>query len=138
MKSFIAPAIILGCLLFSCAEEKSEWTTNPNGDSELALLMRDMYDESMLAKTALANGEKLDLVMEHEGIFTVAATEPDKQSGDLFKAFGTRYLELVEELKDPNNPNPEQSYTKLINSCKNCHSALCPGPLVKIEHLVIP
>jgi len=71
----------------SCTEKNKEQTTsenkiqqsvNPNGDSELAILMREMFDEAESIKQQIANGRPVKLNIDHEKMLTAHATEPEK------------------------------------------------------------
>ena len=96
---------ILACLVFalSCAETetqepKSSYSSivgpiNPNGDSELALLMRAMFDDMNQMKTQIQNGQTPTPTVDFEKMFTVKATEPEKQASDRFKSFGQLHLQ---------------------------------------------
>jgi|GEM_PF-4973254 len=66
-KNLVYILLVVSCIL-SCSDGKKEATIskevvqqpiNPNGDSELALLMREMFDEAQLIKEQIANGEPL-------------------------------------------------------------------------------
>ncbi len=60
---------IVAAILSSCnhapeeekieAKEPQKKSLNPNGDSELALLMRAMFDEAEQIKNQIINGEKV-------------------------------------------------------------------------------
>jgi hypothetical protein len=127
--------IVLAFLFGSCSTENSN-SLNPNGDTELALLMRAMYDEGMELKEDLTQGKTLDLHLKHAKILTAEATEPKKAASPEFKSFAEYYLLAVEQLKDKNNPNHEEAYDMMINACMKCHEAMCPGPIVKIKKMV--
>jgi hypothetical protein len=108
---------------------------NPNGDSELALLMRSMFDELEEAKTQIANQEPVTLELDHEKILTAHATKPEVAASDEFKGFAQAYLQSMEEFKEANSDQLVGRYTALINNCMACHEVLCPGPKVKIRKL---
>lgn len=128
--------IISSVYLFtSCANDKST-PLNPNGDTELALLMRAMYDEGMELKEELASGKNLDLHLKHATILTAEATEPKKAASPEYKSFADYYLLTVQQLKDKKHPDPEKAYDAMVNACMNCHEAMCPGPIVKIKKMV--
>lgn len=141
--------IVLGLLLLfvlgvACSQEKKETLTfdnliqqpiNPNGDSELALLMRAMVEEAEQIKKQVANGEPVTITLDHEEILSAHATEPEKAASPEFKAFAAAYLQAIEELK---GAGPDQSaaiYDQMINSCMSCHQVLCPGPTMRIKKL---
>lgn len=128
----------------ACSEEKTDLPKeenliqqplNPNGDSELALLMRAMEEEAKRIKEQVANGEPVTIELNHEEILTAHATEPKKAASPEYKAFAAAYLQAIESLK---TATPDQSatiYDQMISSCMSCHQTLCPGPIVRIKKL---
>lgn len=110
---------------------------NPNGDSELALLMRDMYDEGMVVKTKIQNGEMPELLLDFEKIHTAQATEPEKAASPAYKVHALSYLQAVDALKNADAGQLEKSYNKMVDACMNCHKALCPGPVVRIKKMYL-
>lgn len=113
-------------------------TINPNGDSELALLMRKMFADVERIKKQVQEGETVTVKIDHEKILSAHATEPEKAASAEFKAWGTAYLKGIEKLTNSSPENAEQNYTSLINSCMSCHKAFCPGPIKKINKLNLP
>lgn len=122
------------------AEEKIEKKTalNPNGDSELALLMRAMYDEADRVKDHIKKGEPFELKLDHAKILTAHATEPEKAASKEFKDFAKMYLANLDQLKNANADNVEMVFESLVASCLSCHQQLCPGPMVRIKKLKFP
>ncbi len=117
------------------AENKTQPSLNPNGDSELALLMRDMYDEAERIKTQIKNEEEVTIDLDHESILTAHATEPEKAASPEYKAFAKAYLQSLESLQAANQLQLESQFNHLIANCMACHQSLCPGPMVKIKKL---
>ncbi len=146
-KSLISTAftIVLFSILFACTQEtKTEEETtkvpvkaslNPNGDSELALLMRGMYEEADRIKEQIKNNEEVTVELDHMKILTAHATEPEKAESNEFKAFAQLYLSRLEELKKAEKTEKVALYKSLVESCMSCHQAMCPGPLVRIKKL---
>ncbi len=130
-------------LVFACSdvdESKSDLTPtqpNPNGDSELALLMREMFDDGMRMKQQLESGDKLEVLAKFEKIHTATATEPEKAASKKFKMYADAYLNMIEQLKVSSPEDTEVLYQGLVKSCMNCHQALCPGPMVRIKKLYL-
>jgi TusA-related sulfurtransferase len=120
------------------SEEIKKKSLNPNGDSELALLMRDMFAEAKQIKKQIQNGEEVTVKVDHERILSAHATQPAKAASAEYKTWGAAYLAGVESLKNATPETAEAAYTSLVNSCMNCHQALCPGPVVKIKKLQMP
>ena len=116
-------------------EKTNQQPINPNGDSELALLMRDMYDEARRIKKQIANGEPVTITLDHEAILTAHATEPDKAASETYKAFANSYLQTIEGLKVAPPERRVDIYDQMVSTCMGCHQQLCPGPMMRIRHL---
>ena len=108
---------------------------NPNGDSELALLMRDMFDEAMIIKEQVDNDKPVAIKLDHHEILTAHATEPEKAASSEYKTFANLYLQSIESLRSADKNQVPTMYENMVANCTACHQALCPGPLVKIEKL---
>ena len=143
---------ILSCLLLlllcSCEEPASQQVDqspqvirpsgNPNGDSELALLMRDLFDSHMDMRKALMQGEKPDLPEYLANIHTAEATEPEKAASAAYKSMGDAYLIAARQYQDASIAEAPEAYTLMVNQCLNCHQSMCPGPMSKIKKLKLP
>jgi hypothetical protein len=141
--------LVLAVMVFQACQEAPKATAekekktvkkslNPNGDSELALLMRDMFAEAKRIKKQVENGEEVTVKVDHKKILSAHATEPAKAASAEYKTWGAAYLAGIETLKNSTPETAEAAYTSLVNSCMNCHQALCPGPVVKIKKLQMP
>ena len=123
----------------SCAApaEASAVSNNPNGDSELALLMRDMFKDSWKARQAVLKGENPGLDIETlERIHSAQATEPEKAASPVFAAMSDTYLQAVKALNAASDSaGLSKQYSLMIKQCEVCHQQFCPGPLVKIKKL---
>lgn len=108
---------------------------NPNGDSELALMMRDMYDQTMLIKKDVMAGEKPDSLPDYSGLYHAEPTEEGKTSGEAYKLYSDAYLNAMKMFHNAEGQYLEESYSAIVESCKTCHRAMCPGPLVRIRKL---
>ena len=70
-------AFLLGGYFFSCSAPKAAsepMPLNPNGDSELALLMRAMTGEAQVVKQQIEQGEAPWLGLDYEKILTAHPT----------------------------------------------------------------
>ncbi|MCB0479594.1 MAG: hypothetical protein KDE26_23480 [Bacteroidetes bacterium] len=139
----IAFSLLLLALISSCSEEdkapssieaKIEQPTNPN-DSELALLMRAMFDEAQQIKHQVANERPVKFHVNHSNILTASATEPEKAASDEFKAFANGYLESVKNMQSASPTQMVSLYDNMVENCMSCHRAICPGPLTRIKKL---
>ena len=136
---FIVFTLALSCSNSEDVSESSQipvkWYPNPNGDSELALLMRDMFEEALYVKQQVELGKPANIKLDHEKILTAHATEPEKAASAEYKAFAGVYLQTIKALKKANAEDLPDMYENLVASCTTCHQALCPGPMAKIEKL---
>lgn len=140
MKSKIPLIIVLILTLIntSCETKKEDINKkvkSPNQDSELALLMREMYDEAMMNKRNIKNNKPPKINLDHEKILNAIATEPEKAASPEFKAFANSYLQSIEKLKYSNSNQTEEYFENMVNNCMACHQSLCPGPIVRIKKL---
>ena len=146
MKKYtIFSIFLIVTLFFSCLTENDQnnndgpirMPINPNGDSELALLMRDMFDEGMQVREKIKNGEMPKLALDFEKIHTAQATEPEKAASPEYKVHALSYIQAVNAFKNADKNNLESSYTDMVNACMGCHKALCPGPIVKVKKMYL-
>ena len=140
----ITSLFFLFTLAVSCSEEEKDCSNvdnriqqpiNPNGDSELALLMRAMFDEAEQIKQQIANGEPIKLNINHEKILTAHATEPKKAASAEYQAFANVYLQTIKNLQTASPTQIGNLYDNMVDNCMTCHKALCPGPMVRIKKL---
>ncbi len=117
-------------------KEKEVIPLNPNGDSELALLMRRMYDEMADVRKQIVNKTPIRINLDHSEILTAHATEPEKVASAEYKAFAQMYLNTIEQLRKIEEAEAAKPiFIQLVENCMSCHEALCPGPMVKIKKL---
>lgn len=105
---------------------------NPNGDSELAHLMRDMVDELLAARAALEGGEApAPLFPSHRRMRCAWPTTPDQRNA-VYDAMARGYLQRVEAF----DAEPSRvAYNAIVQDCTACHAVSCSGPLDFIEGL---
>jgi len=131
---FISAVAII--TLMSCdRKECSKPPLNPNGDSELALLMRSMFDDGMKFKTAVENNKEYKLTFDADKLLTAMATEPEKVQTQEYKAYAQQMINIVNAQKTAGLGQQSEIYQDFVQNCTACHQQLCPGPLVKIERL---
>ncbi len=143
-REVIACLLLLLALCISCSEKEkacapvdtpTTQALNPNGDSELALLMRAMFDEAVQIKRQVANEEPISLKIDYEKILTAHATEPEKAASVQYQAFAKSYLQSIKDLQSASPAQGEAFYLNMVENCMTCHKALCPGPMVVIKKL---
>lgn len=144
MKKILAiSTVIILTLILSCSnvEQSSDYLPpiqpNPNGDSELALLMRDMFDDGMRMKQLIKAGKTPEVIENFEKIHSAQATEPEKAASKEFKLFANAYLNSLENLKSASPDGIKDLYNGVVESCMSCHRAMCPGPVVRIKKLYL-
>ena len=135
--------LIFFAIAIACSKEQKPSGTNayiqpinPNGDSELAVLMRAMYDDAARVKQQIASGKRITFNVHHEDVLNAHATEPEKAASAEYKAFARLYLESIKQLENASINEVDQLYSTMIQHCMNCHQSLCPGPIVKIKKLI--
>jgi len=108
---------------------------NPNGDSELALLMRSMYDSAASVKELIKQGklpEKFPSAFLK--IHTAKPTDSTVRTIE-FTAFATDYINGLTTLHSSSKEKLTSNYNILVQKCVNCHQAVCPGPIQRINKL---
>ena len=142
--SVFAAAIYFVMLGASCTGPVKEQATckngdtiNPNGTSELALLMREM------AKHVTANHDSLlagkAIILAPEGISKLKTAEKTDKNLDtaLFNSLADVYLGKLTELQNAPDSLKITAHNNLVTSCKDCHSNFCPGPIKLINKMFI-
>lgn len=129
--------LYLTLTLLACNSNPSKKTNviNPNGDSELALLMREMFDKSMEAKKDLENNQSIEAIESFDHMKVVEATEPEKANSPLYKSMADSYLASVDAMNDA--PASHEKFNAMVDNCMGCHQVMCPGPMVKIKRLYL-
>jgi len=136
VKTYFVLFLICYAAIVSCNSNSNASRNYPNGSSELALLMRDMYDETEQIKAQVEKNAKVQSSAMYGNMLTVEATEPDKQASELYKAMSGDFIRRWEILKTEHE-GISDTYTSVVQSCMNCHAAMCPGPMVKIKKLYL-
>ncbi|TAH38964.1 MAG: hypothetical protein EYC69_13660 [Bacteroidetes bacterium] len=111
---------------------------NPNGSSELSLLMREMLEHAQLARK-LALEEKInpEIPESFNKIHTAKATDSETKNS-YYDTFADVYLSAVKSYSTSKGTEIVSSYNNLVNTCLACHSTHCPGPVPRIKKLLVP
>lgn len=126
--------------MWSCEDEagkKQNVIVNPNGDSELALLMRSMFDDGVNIKEDLLKGEAPNLRVDFLKIHTAKPTEEGKNTTPEYASYARAYEDAVKAFQASNPYQRVEAYQHMVNSCIQCHQEVCPGPVRKIKKLVL-
>jgi hypothetical protein len=111
---------------------------NPNGSSELALLMRHMFDDGMQMRADIMEGKKATTAIDHAKIHTAAATQPEETETPTYKTFAAAYEAAVGDLNAAPAGEQRGPYTHVVNTCIQCHQSFCTGPIRKIRKMELP
>lgn len=128
-------------LLLACTPPQQEPAAesvrpiNPNGDSELALLMRDMFEDGERIKAQVENGEMPTGLKDFAAIHAAVPTDSTVR-GPVFTAFAEAYLESVRQMEAADSSSVFR-FNRMVDQCMNCHSEFCPGPKKRISKLYI-
>jgi cytochrome c553 len=110
--------------------------TNPNGASELAMLMRSMVADLEKGKQALEKGEALEPMWpRHRKMRCSWPTDPSDRN-EAFDAMAVTYLAQVKAL-DAKPANLRAAFNRVVAACQACHENSCPGPIEKIASLKV-
>jgi hypothetical protein len=111
---------------------------NPNGASELAVLMREMQEYSSSERIRVRNGlTPSEMPQSFENIGTALITNGMHKSEN-YDTFADIYLVNVKAYIDsPKGSERISAYNNMVASCLACHSEQCPGPVPVIRKLMI-
>ena len=128
--------LIIAFVYTSCNSSQST-PLNPNGDSELAVLMREMYEDGLKMKKQVKVGGVPTPTIDHSKMLTAEPTEPNKIATPEYATFTESYLQILQSMKNADRNSANGIYTSMVDLCKSCHQSLCPGPIVKIDKLYL-
>ena len=101
----------------------------------MALLMRDMFEESDSLKARVMNGEELSGLRKYEDIHSAIPTDPTVR-GPVFEAFSEAYISSIKAMEKADS-NSVFVFNNMVDQCMNCHTEFCPGPKKRIKKLYI-
>jgi cytochrome c556 len=108
---------------------------NPNGDSELALLMREMTKRTEAMSAALKNGTAFpEKPQGFEKIINAVRTDSTIEQGP-YEAYAKGWLGALDRLYSAPEANRKEMFNALVSNCESCHQAYCHGPLERIAKM---
>ena len=139
--------LILGIILavYACQEvheaevnevKHPDEIVNPNGDSELAIVMRNIHFEANRVGRALENGEEVDL-SDLEDLSARLSTSVPTDSSVLDEAYYAFASSLEERVHAMGKEDAVIQFNSMVQACVTCHKSTCPGPISKIKKLRI-
>jgi hypothetical protein len=135
LKLCISVILVVFIFWMGCRNESK--MLNPNGDSELAILMRDMFDEGMLVKQSIIKGENPEMQLNYDHIHTATPTEEGKNKSTEYQLFAKAYAASVERFKNSTATDRPAAYQNMIDNCMSCHKSVCQGPMVRIKKMYL-
>ena len=144
---FKATSLLLMMLLFSCSTQEEECNSkkntnvsNPNGDSELALAMRKVFDQTEEIKESLKKGDLVippNYIENLKKFHTATPTDPEVKISE-FYGFVNAIDKIASELDHAKSLDEQKKqYSRIIETCILCHQSFCPGPIRRINKLKI-
>lgn len=108
---------------------------NPNGDSELALLMREMTQRTESMSAALKNGTDFPEKPEgFEKIINAVRTDSTIEQAP-YEIYAKAWLDALNRLYAAPESNRKELFNALVANCESCHHAYCHGPLERIARM---
>jgi hypothetical protein len=111
---------------------------NPNGASELAVLMREMEKQAESWKGEIEKKESLlsPVPASFYTLKTAAVTKPTMKNEN-YDAFADDFITFSEALVKVPAEERTDAYNSMVNGCINCHTQMCPGPMVRIKKFLL-
>ncbi|MCB9192185.1 MAG: hypothetical protein H6602_11015 [Flavobacteriales bacterium] len=128
-------SVAMGCQQQECKKPATGKPINPNGDSELALLMREMFEESDSLKQIVIDGKELSGLNKYQEIHSAIPTDSTVR-GPVFDAFAQNYIASIKALEASDSASIF-NFNHMVDQCMNCHTEFCPGPKKRIKKLYI-
>jgi hypothetical protein len=142
---YLLSVLVISLFLFSCETtptvdepdaEIKQASLNPNGDSELALLMRQMADELNALKENIDITLDLSKISDYKTIHTATPTK-ESMTEKGYQSYAQAFLLSIEALEQSTPANRVETYNEVINTCINCHEVTCHGPIRRIEKMYV-
>ncbi len=115
---------------------KEEKTLEMKEASELALLMRDMYDKNLDLRKRIMEGNIPKSFPED--FIKIHSAESNENLNETFDALAKEYIKNIEDItKAESKEEGIKAYNAMIGTCASCHTIYCQGPLAKIKKMRI-
>jgi len=144
---FLALAFI-AVFVYACSSSETEASAdstqvckkplNPNGDSELAILMREMANWTDSCKAAILSSRPMPEAPADLNTLTTAKRTDETIDASLFNSLASLYQGQVVAFNNATDADRKDLYNSMVNGCAGCHKNFCQGPLVRINKLILP
>lgn len=111
---------------------------NPNGDSELALLMRELAAFTDSVKQDLINNRAPRPQPTNLAALLSAKKTDENIDNSIYDPFARSYIAGVEYFYTSKPEEQIENYNSMVNNCIACHQSFCGGPIKRIQKLLIP
>lgn len=105
--------------------------------SELATLMLEMYAENQDWKAEIKKGNIPKSFPEKYKNMHKAQSVNEYAGSEFYNAMSDTYLKSIKDLTEASPENAKERYNKMVNICLQCHQEICPGPIPKINKLIL-
>lgn len=117
---------------------EDEWVPDEYKTSELAELMRNLFDDHLIVKAHIEEN-RLDSIsaIQFRNIHKARPTDPGDDT-PLFHTYADAFLFSDSILFTSTSQQEYKSnFNTMVNNCISCHKNFCMGPIAKIEKLRI-
>jgi len=142
MSNTIQGFLIFFLILVSCDSNKNKVKVEQEPlmykSSEMALLMRKMYEVNKVVRIQIISKDSLlSFPEEFSNIHTAILTDPADRNNE-FDSISKQFLLQQKAAFTSNSDSARTHFNNSINSCISCHETRCVGPLPIIKKLIIP
>ena len=111
---------------------------NPNGQSELAALMRTMIGDLENAKATIEAGKPIETMTARHSRIRCAWPTTVSERNERFDVMAQSYLTTLAALEAAPPAQARAAFNDAVGGCRGCHEKTCSGVLVAIEGLPFP
>lgn len=110
---------------------------NPNGQSELAALMRTMQADLQAARAAIGRGERVGAMLARHRKIRCSWPTQAADRDQTFDVSAQGYLRAIERLEASPPAAAAAAFDGVLDTCRTCHERVCSGALAAVEALRI-
>ena len=134
---FLFTVLLLAACSKPVKKEKVEPEMKMYQPSEMALLMRQMYEFNKLTKAQIINRKKISAFPEEfVNIHNAIMTDPDERDSE-FDSLAVQFVKFQKATYSTKSDSTAYYFNQSVNSCIACHQTRCTGPIPKIKKLII-
>jgi len=143
LKNLLILFLIADLALSSCEsneeiDSSSSAQMMTGSDAELAIIMRQIHEDSKRLKKQISNSQTLgNVAPEYLREILSAGTTDTNVKVPLFDAFAETYIYYIEAIYSDTLGIQKELFNNAINTCVQCHGEFCPGPIKTIQKLEI-